>query len=196
METTRPRKGTIRRWAYVLFAAIVVGAAGVSLAAGTAVAQDDHPPRTVLMTEGRELQAGRLMDEYQWSYPSPNGKACWTDEATIPFAFPASQPTVAVGSKLKVRIYKSRMPQPFSIQEIDRSGQPRGEVGTRMRPVVRDQKTVAWDAVFTVDRPNTLYRLLSEGHWQDRDCTVDPIDPDQFARWSFRVKTGSLPAAG
>jgi hypothetical protein len=48
-----------------------------------------------------------------------------------------------------------------------------------------------------LDRPNTLYGLLSEGHWQDRDCTVaDPIDPDQFTRWSFRVKTGSIPATG
>ena len=78
------------------------------------------------------------------------------------------------------------------IQEIDLEGQSRGEVAAKMRPVVRDGKTVAWDAVFTVDRPNALYRLMAEGHWRDRDCSVGPIDPDQFARWTFRLKTGSL----
>jgi hypothetical protein len=196
-KKTQPRVGTGRKWAFVLFASIVLGSAGVFFAAGTAGAHDHHPPKTVLMKEGRELQAGSLTDEYQWSYPSPNGKACWTDEATIPFAFPRGLPTVAVGSRLKVRVHKSQRPRSFTIAEIDRDGQTRGEVGTRLRPVVRDQRTVAWDAVFTVDRPNTLYRLLGEGHWQDRDCTVaDPIDPDQFARWSFRVKTGDLPGAG
>ncbi len=52
---------------------------------------------------------------------------------------------------------------------------------------------MAWDAVFTVDRPNTVYRLLAEGHWQGRDCSVEPVEPDEFARWSFRLKTGGSP---
>lgn len=196
-KKTQPHVGTGRKRAFVLFASIMLGAAGVLLAAGTAGAHDDHPPKTVLMKQSRELQAGRLTDEYEWSYPSPNGKACRTDEVTIPFAFARGLPTVAVGSRLKVRVHKSQRPRSFTIAEIDRDGQPWGKVGTRLRPVVRDGRTVAWEAAFTVDRPNTLYRLLSEGHWQDRDCTVaDPIDPDQFARWSIRVKTGGLPGTG
>jgi hypothetical protein len=197
MESTAQAHGRRgRKWAFVLFASIALGAVGVFLASEPASAHDHQPPTTVLMKGSKELQPGRLTDEYRWSYPSRNGKSCWTDDAVIPFAFPKSLPTVATGSTLKMRVYKGQEPRPLLIQEIDRDGQPRGEVDARMRPVVRDGKTVAWDAVFTVDRPNTVYRLLLEGHWQDRDCSVDPIDPDQFARWSFRFKTGSLPSTG
>jgi hypothetical protein len=46
---------------------------------------------------------------------------------------------------------------------------------------------VAWDVFFRVDRPDTDYYLVSEGHWKDRDCS----NIDQFAHWSFHVKTGS-----
>ena len=182
-----------RKWAAVLFAAIFLGAIGVFLASEPASAHDHHPPKTVLMKGGKELQAGRLTDEYRWSYPSRNGNACWTDEAFGFLAFPKGLPTVAVGSTLKLRVYKGQEPRPMLIQEIDREGQPRGEVAARLRPVVRDGRTVAWDAVFTVDRLNTVYRLLAGGHWQERDCSVEPVDPDEFARWSFRLKTGGLP---
>ena len=191
IEQIQGRKG--RKWAAVLFASIVLGAVGLVLYSQPAVAHDHQPPETVLMKGSKELQAGRLTDEYRWSYPSRSGKACWTDEATIPLAFPRSLPTVATGSTLKVRVYKRQEPRPIVIQEIDREGQPRGEVAANMRPVARDGKTVAWDAVFTVDRPDTVYRLLAEGHWQDQDCSVEPIESDQFARWSFRLKTGGLP---
>ena len=86
---------------------------------------------------------------------------------------------------------KRHKPESFAVQEVGRDGVPRGEVSVLLKSVVRDGKTVAWDAVFALERPNADHRLLTEGHWQDRDCTkVDPIDPDQFARWTFRVKTG------
>jgi hypothetical protein len=48
---------------------------------------------------------------------------------------------------------------------------------------------VAWDAHFRVDSPDTDYYLLTEGHWQDRDCSN--VDSDQFASWTFHVRTGS-----
>jgi len=51
--------------------------------------------------------------------------------------------------------------------------------------VVRDGKTVAWDAVFSVNRPSRHYYLISEGHWQDREG----CGGDQYAYWSFHVKT-------
>ena len=183
-----------RKWTAVLFTSIVLGAVALVLYSQPAVAHDHQPPETVLMKGSKELQAGRLTDEYRWSYPSPSGKACWTDDATIPFAFPRSLPTVAAGSTLKVRVYKRHEPRPMVVQEIDHEGQPRGEVAANMRPVARDGKTVAWDAVFTVDRPDTVYSLLAEGHWQDRDCSVEPIEADQFTRWSFRLKTGGQPS--
>ena len=78
------------------------------------------------------------------------------------------------------------------MQEVDRDGVPRSGLGVRLEPVVRDEKTVAWDAVFLLDRPNTHCRLLTEGRWQDWDCSEPgPIDPNEFARWTFRVKTGA-----
>ena len=162
------------------------------LAQGSAGAHDHKPPKTVLMKGAKELQSGRLVAEYTWSYPSRNGNSCITDEAVLPFGFPREVPTVAAGSKLKVRIYNSQKPEPFYMQEVDREGIPRGEVSVLLKPVLRDAKTVAWDAVFSVERPKSVYRLVAEGHWQDRDCSnPGPIDPHQFAHWSFRVKTGS-----
>jgi len=172
--------------------AVALGITGLLFLAGRANAHDHQPPKTALMKQSKELQAGRLTDEYRWSYPSRNGKACWTDDAFFGFAFPKDVPTVTAGSKLRVRIQKSHKPDSFSLQEVDREGVPRGEVGVLLKPVVRDGRTVAWDAVFAVERPDSVYRLLAEGHWRDRDCSnSEPVDPDQFARWTFRVNTRS-----
>lgn len=52
--------------------------------------------------------------------------------------------------------------------------------------VARDGKTVAWDAVFSVNRPSRDYYLITEGHWQD----AQGCEGDQFAFWSFHVETG------
>lgn len=184
---------SVWRRKFVLLAALAVALAAIFLVAqGPASAHDHRPPKTVLMKGVKELQTGRLVEEYTWSYPSRNGNSCITDEATFPFGFPREVPTVAAGRTLKIRIHNSDRPEPFYMQKVDRKGVPRGEVGVLLQPVVRDEKTVAWDAVFTVDRPETVYRLVAEGHWQDRDCSnPEPIDPRQFAHWSFRVKTGS-----
>lgn len=137
---------------------------------------------------------GRLVEEYTWAYPARNGNGCFVDEATFPFGFPRETPTVAAGSKLKIRLYNSQPPTPFAMQEVNRKGMPRGAgkdsyVDVILKPVVKDEKTVAWDAVFSVERPNSVYRLVAEGHWQDRDGCFGT--PEQFAHWSFRVKTGS-----
>ena len=184
------------RRTFVLLAAIAVSVVGIFflLAQGAASAHDHQPPKTVLIKGAKELQSGRLVEEYIWSYPSRNGNSCITDEAALPFGFPQEVPTVAAGSTLKIRIYNSEPPRPFALQEVDRKGVPRGEgkdsyVEVLLKPVVRDAKTVAWDAVFSVERPKSVYRLVAEGHWQDRDGCFGT--PEQFAHWSFRVKTGS-----
>jgi hypothetical protein len=70
--------------------------------------------------------------------------------------------------------------------ETDERGQATGEVGIRLKPVVRDERTVAWHAVFRVDRPGAEYRLKAAGGWRDREG-CGPVD--QFAFWSFRVNT-------
>jgi hypothetical protein len=53
-----------------------------------------------------------------------------------------------------------------------------------LKRVVRDGRTVAWDAVFRVGQPGRDYYLVTEGHWKDREG----CDDDQFAYWSFHVK--------
>ncbi len=176
----------------VVLAAIAVSLGGLILVTQVPAGAHDHrPPNTVLMKGTKELQKGRLTSEFVWSYPSRNGNSCITDKATFLFGFPTDVPTVAVGSKLKVRIHKSHEPESFRMAEVDRRGVPKSEVGVLLKPVVRDGKTVAWDAVFALESPNTDYRLFTEGHWQDRDCSGSPIDPEQLARWTFRVKTGN-----
>jgi hypothetical protein len=54
--------------------------------------------------------------------------------------------------------------------------------------VVEDGRTVVWDAVFSVNRPDRHYYLVTEGYWQDRQG----CGSDQFAFWSFHVKTGNI----
>jgi hypothetical protein len=181
----------------VLLAAMMVALAGIVLfAQGSAGAHDHRVPRTTLMKGKEELQTGRKVEEFTWAYPSRSGSACIVDEGTFPLIFPGEAPTVAAGSKLKVRIYKSQQPDTFSITAYSRlkgTGEPVGATGrlleTSLERVVRDGRTVAWDAIFNVDRADTDYYLVSEGHWQDRDCT----NIDQFAHWAFHARTGSAP---
>ena len=145
------------RRTFVLLAAMAVSVVCIFflLVQAPASAHDHKPPKTVLMKGAKELQSGRLVEEYIWSYPSRNGNSCITDEAALPFGFPQEVPTVAAGSTLKIRIYNSEPPRPFALQEVDRKGVPRGEgkdsyVEVLLKPVVRDGRTVAWDAVFSV----------------------------------------------
>ncbi len=99
--------------------------------------------------------------------------------------------SVAAGTKLRVRIFKSQRPDSFSVwayRAVDENGEVTGEAQTLKRTlerVVRDGKTVAWDAVFTVNRPSRDYYIISGGLWQD----TEGCDQAQFAYWSFHVKT-------
>jgi hypothetical protein len=180
------------RTAVVLAATAAALVAVVLVAQGPASAHDHQPPKTVLVKGNKTLQSGRLVAEYIWSYPSRNGNSCITDEAVVPFGFPREVPTVAAGRTLKIRINTGHKLDSFYLHEVDRGGEPRGEVPVVLQPVIRDEKTVAWDAVFSVDRPKSVYRLVAEGHWQDQNCSdPGPIDPHQFAHWSFKVRTGS-----
>ncbi len=166
---------------------LAVSMVGVILIAQEPVQAHDHRlPKTVLMKGKQELQIGRKVEEYRWAYPSRNGNGCVVDEASFLFSFPREVPTVAAGSELKVRIHKSHKPRSFSMAEVDQEGVSRGEVSVHLKPVVRGDKTVAWDAVFRVDRPDTRYRLVTEGYWKDREG----CGGDQHAFWSFHVKTG------
>jgi hypothetical protein len=159
-----------------------------------ASAHDHRLPKAVLMKGKQELQTGRKVEEFTWAFPSRSGSACFVDEGTFPFGFPEQAASVAADSKLKMRIYKIQKPDTFSITAYSRlkgTGEPVSATGrlleTSLEAVIRDGRTVAWDVLFRVDRPDTDYYLVSEGHWKDRDCS----NIDQFAHWSFHVKTGS-----
>jgi hypothetical protein len=175
----------VRNWprlAGVLLVAMSLGLLGALLASGTAQAHDHQIPKTVLMQGKQELQTGRNVEWSDW-YSSAGG-VCAHSHADYEFGFPRVD-GVAAGSKLKVRIHKAQKPRPFAMAEVDKEGVTRGEVVVRLEPVVRSGKRVAWDAVFRVDRPDTRYRLLSEGYWDDREGCGK-----QHAFWSFQVKTG------
>ncbi len=98
---------------------------------------------------------------------------------------------MAAGSKLRVRVSKAQRPDSFEVaayRALDEEGEPSGEARLPERslePVVVDGLTVAWDAVFSVNRPGRDYYLVSGGRWQDSEG----CENEQFAYWSFHVKT-------
>lgn len=57
------------------------------------------------------------------------------------------------------------------------------EIRRTLEPVVRDGRTVAWDARFGLNRPGRQHYLIAEGHWKGCDGM------DDFALWSFHAKT-------
>ena len=175
----------------VLLAAIAAGLVGALLASGPAGAHDHLVPGTVLKKGARELQAGTLVKESDWVYPADGG-LCANESTIYRTRFPETD-SVAAGAKLRVRVFKAQRPDSFAIaayRSVDKDGMPVGEarlLSRTLERVVRDGKTVAWDAAFRVGRPSRDYYLVTEGHWQDREgCGTD-----QFAHWSFHVKTRS-----
>lgn len=191
MKTTT-YAGTTGGWGRmtVLLAAMAVGLFGLLLlASGTAQAHDHRIPGTVLKKGAKELQAGLLVNESSWDRSAGDG-LCENRSVIYRTRFPETD-KVAAGSTLRVRISKAQRPDSFGIaayRAVDEDGNPSGEARLLKRSlerVVRDGKTVAWDAVFSVKSPARDYYLVSEGHWQDREgCNAD-----QFAFWSFHVKT-------
>jgi len=98
---------------------------------------------------------------------------------------------VAAGSKLRVRVSKAQRPDSFEVaayRTADEEGEPSGEgrpLKRSLKPVAVDGQTVAWDAVFSVNRPGRDYYLVSEGRWQDSEGCQN----EQFASRSLHVET-------
>lgn len=189
LKTMAPVRANGSRWVLVFLTAVAVALVGVLAAQLPASAHDHRVPKTVLMKGKQELQSGRKVNEYSWTYPAGDD-TCATEQAVLTFGFPKEVPSVAADSKLKVRIQKSHKPRPFYLAEVDQNGEPRGEVNVLLKPVVRDERTVAWDAVFRVKRPSSDYYLETEGHWKDRQGCNEAA---QYAIWTFHVKTRSAP---
>ena len=190
-ETTFTRPGAWRA-GLVLLAALALAFVGIVLVAQRpAEAHDHRVPDTMLKKGTRDLQAGRRVNESSWNQPAGDNQ-CVNQNAIYAPGFPEVD-RVAAGSRLRVRIFKVQRPDTFEVvayAKANRDGQPIGEGRTlrsTLKPVIEDARTVAWDAVFFVDRPDRDYYLVTEGHWQD----TQGCEGDQFAYWSFHVKTGS-----
>jgi hypothetical protein len=187
MSVRLSRRGQVT---VVVFAAMVVALMGLLVAQGPASAHDHQIPETALMKGKQKLQEGRKVGWSDWYASAGNGE-CVLAHADYLFGFPTVDgkpqiPSVDAGSRLKIRIYKSQKPRPLNLAGMDKYGNASAEVSVSLKPVFRNEKRVAWDAVFRVDRPDTRYRLVSEGYWKDREG----CGGEQHAFWSFQLKTG------
>ena len=164
---------------------VVLVAMAIALLAfgGAAYSQDGRPPETVLYKGQQELQTGRL-GSYCWFTPS--GPARCVDAAEL--RYPAAD-SVRAGSTLHVRILESQRPEKFSIsayRKVDEWGFPAGRttrLGTTMRRVVEDGRTVAWDVFFRVNEPGRHYYLNAFGEWRNGEGGGGD------ASYTFHVKT-------
>ena len=173
-----------------IIAALVVAMAALAAISPPARAHDHQIPQTTLKKGTKELQAGIRVVESNWVYPTGDG-LCADENATYEWRFPQTD-RVAAGSDLRVRIFKAQRPDSFRVvtyRALDSKGVPSGEgrpLERILKRVTRDGKTVAWDVVFPVNRANTNYYLVADGHWQDREGCGGA---DQYAFWSFHAKT-------
>ncbi|MGH3145307.1 MAG: hypothetical protein ACRDTR_05845 [Rubrobacter sp.] len=191
IETVSAKPG-LWRFGAVLLAAVVLALASVVLVGQRpAEAHDHRVPDTVLKKGARDLQAGLKVNESSWNQPAGNGE-CVNQSVIYSGGFPEVD-RVSAGSKLRVRILKSQRPDTFEVvtyPKATRDAQPAGKgrvLPSTLRPVVEEERTVAWDALLSVNLPNRDYYLITEGHWQD----TQGCPGDQFAFWSFHVKTRS-----
>jgi hypothetical protein len=189
--------------ATLLVAAMTVTLVGGGLATQEPAGAHDHlVPKTVLMKGAKELQPGRLVVDSSWTQPAGGGEFV-TQTAVYSWGWPEVDrlgvpvgDRVAPESKLRVRIYKNQQPDTFRVTaypKVVQNGdywEPSGQerlLGSSFKPVVQDGRTVAWDAIFYVNRPDRDYYLVTEGHWRDLQGSGE----DQWAHWGFYVKTAS-----
>jgi hypothetical protein len=177
----------------VLLAAVAVALAGAFLVTQQPAQAHDHLiPKMVLVKGEKELQAGRLVKESSWTYADGEG-GLNTDTAYYYWRFPEVD-RVAAGSEVRIRVFKDRQPETFVLAaypKVSERGRPLGEkrlLSASFEPVVREGLTVAWDAVFELDRPDRHYYLVSRAHWQDAEGSGE----QQYASWAFHAKTRSV----
>jgi hypothetical protein len=157
-----------RRRFFVLVA--MVGLVGVFLVGvqGQAQALAPRPPDAILKQGNRTLQDGSLIS-YCW------GRSCVDGVSRYPSAVLAEP-----GTQLHIRLSENRRPERFSLRS-----RGSGRIERTLRRVVRDGKTVAWDAYFRLERPDRHYYLGAFGVWKGRGGHSGD------AYWQFHVKTRS-----
>ncbi len=171
-----------------ILVAMALGLLAILMASGQVYAHDHQIPHTVLKKGANELQAGTLVKESSWDQLTGDDE-CLNLSTIYRTRFPEAD-RVAAGSKLRVRVSKAQRPDSFEVaayRKVDEEGEPSGEgrlLKRSLKPVTVDGRTVAWDPVFSVNRPGRDYYLVGEGRWQDSEGCQN----EQFASWSFHVK--------
>jgi hypothetical protein len=149
---------------------------GVLLAGtqGQAQALAPRPPDATLKQGNTILQDGRRI-----AY-------CWTRGCADNFEdmYPSAV-VVEPGARLHIRLTENKRPKRFSLTS---SRSPDGQsrrIDTTLRRVVRDGKTVAWDAYFRLERSDRHYYMDAFGVWRDEGGRERGD-----AYWQFHAKTG------
>jgi hypothetical protein len=161
-----------RRMIFVLVA--VVGLVGVLLVGvqGQAQAIAPRPPHATLKQDIRILQDGLLI-----SY-------CWGPKCVDGFSRYPSAALVRPDTQLYIRLSENRRPKQFSLSTSQTPDGRSRRIDTTLRRVVRDGKTVAWDAYFRLERPEHQYYMGAFGIWQGAGGKHGD------AYWAFHAKTG------
>src|SRR5215212_2023099 len=159
-----------RRMIFMLVA--VVGLVGVFLVGvqGQAQALAPRPPDATLKQDNRALQEGRLI-----SY-------CWIDRCVDGVSRYPSAVLVEPDTQPYIRLSENRRPKQFSLSTSQTPDGRSRRIDTTLRRVVRDGKTVAWDAYFRLERPDRHYYMGAFGVWEGSRGNSD-------AYWQFHVKT-------
>ena len=157
-----------------LAALVVLGlVAPMTLAANSN--PDNHPPKAVLMKGDTAIQEG-LRGSPCWSYWSKTGHHWNSYCADVGYAkksdlYPRQAVPVPAGSTLRIRLYKPQRPDSIELVQGFKNN-PRAAWGwgrplpNSLRRVERNGKTVAWDIVFRVVRPDRHRYLGVEVLWE------------------------------
>lgn len=172
----------------VLLVALMLGTGVVVVGVQAPTRAHDHlVPKAKLMKWERFLQRGQLQ-AYCWTRPSGSGNVATTC-ADYAASFPRTD-RVKAGSRLKIRLLKDERPEGVVLEAYPRANRNGTTEGKRrildvaLKRVVENGRTVAWDAVFDVNRPDRHYYLLAGGVWEDEHG-----GGDQDAIWAFHVRT-------
>ena len=87
-------------------------------------------------------------------------------------------------TQLYIRLSENRRPKQFSLSTSQTPDGRSRRIDTTLRRVVRDGKTVAWDAYFRLKRPEHQYYMGASGVWKGAGGRHGD------AYWQFHVKTG------
>ena len=160
----------MRRIIFVLVA--VVGLVGIFLVGvqGQAKALEPHPPDATMKQNLRALQNGHLVS-YCWIWGCTDGLSRYPSAALV-------EPD----TQLYIRLSENRRPKHFSLSTSQTPDGRSRRIETTLRRVVRDGKTVAWDAYFRLERPDRHYYMGAFGVWEGSRGNSD-------AYWQFHVKT-------